>query len=264
MTGKITGLDRRLTRMLRQAIAGFVVALAVLSAPATTHAQQPATTAAQEGFVPVDESKPQEQLPAAPLVMAAYLGHTEIVKRLLEAGADVKAVDPSMKATALHAAAYAGRTEAAQLLIEHGIDINKQGPRNGYTALHEEGIAHSIEAWQDGRLAGGLYGLSLGSIFFGESMFADVPDASKVAFATLLANLIRWDFDLVDCQSYTEHLASFGAVEWPRARFLAVLERALRRPTRNTRPARQPPLGRGVGTRGGEGAAVRVRGARRF
>ena len=73
----------------------------------------------------------------APLVMAAYLGHTEIVKRRLEAGADVKAVDPSMKATALHAAAYAGRTEAAQLLIEHGIDINKQGPRNGYTALHD-------------------------------------------------------------------------------------------------------------------------------
>ena len=102
----------------------------------------------------------------------------------------------------------------------------------GYTALHEEGLAHSIEAWQDGRLAGGLYGLSLGAVFFGESMFADVPGASKVAFATLLANLIGWDFDLVDCQSYTEHLASFGAVEWPRARFLAVLERALRRPTR--------------------------------
>lgn len=73
----------------------------------------------------------------APLVMAAYLGHSEIVRKLLEAGADVKAVDPSMKATALHAAAYAGRTEAARLLIEHGIDIDKQGPRNGYTALHD-------------------------------------------------------------------------------------------------------------------------------
>jgi ankyrin repeat protein len=73
----------------------------------------------------------------APLVMAAYLGHVDIVRRLLEAGADVAAVDPSMKATALHAAAYAGRTEAARVLIEHGIDINKQGPRNGYTALHD-------------------------------------------------------------------------------------------------------------------------------
>jgi ankyrin repeat protein len=73
----------------------------------------------------------------APLVMAAYLGHTEIVRLLLEAGADVTAVDPSMQATALHAAAYAGRTAAAQLLIQHGIDVDKQGPKNGYTALHD-------------------------------------------------------------------------------------------------------------------------------
>ncbi|WP_374754515.1 ankyrin repeat domain-containing protein [Runella zeae] len=73
----------------------------------------------------------------APLVMAAYKGYHQIVKLLLEAGADVKAVDPGMKATALHAAAYAGRTEAAKLLIEYHIDINKQGPYNGYTALHD-------------------------------------------------------------------------------------------------------------------------------
>jgi ankyrin repeat protein len=73
----------------------------------------------------------------APLVIAAYEGHTEIVKMLLEAGADVRAVDPGMKATALHAAAYAGRTEAARLLIEYHIDIDKQGPYNGYTALHD-------------------------------------------------------------------------------------------------------------------------------
>jgi uncharacterized protein len=73
----------------------------------------------------------------APLVMAAYLGHTEIVRMLLEAGADIRAVDPGMQATALHAAAYAGRTEAARLLIEHGIEIDKQGPKNGYTALHD-------------------------------------------------------------------------------------------------------------------------------
>lgn len=103
---------------------------------------------------------------------------------------------------------------------------------NGFTRVHEWGFAHSIEAWQDGRLAGGLYGVSLGGVFYGESMFAAVPDASKVAFATLLANLIRWDFHLVDCQSYTEHLASFGAEEWPRRRFLAALEKALQTPTR--------------------------------
>ena len=73
----------------------------------------------------------------APLVMAAYKGYNEIVRVLLEAGADVRAVDPGMKATALHAAAYAGRAEAAKILIEYNIDINKQGPYNGYTALHD-------------------------------------------------------------------------------------------------------------------------------
>ena len=77
--------------------------------------------------------------------MAAYEGHTAIVRALLEAGADVAAVDPSMKATALHAASYAGRTEAARVLIEHGIDIDKQGPRNGYTALHDAIWQNNIE-----------------------------------------------------------------------------------------------------------------------
>lgn len=107
-----------------------------------------------------------------------------------------------------------------------------RGMIKGYTALHERGFAHSIETWQGDRLVGGLYGISLGAVFYGESMFADVPDASKVAFATLLANLVRWDFQLVDCQSYTDHLATFGAEEWPRERFLAALERALEAPTR--------------------------------
>ncbi|HSK81600.1 MAG TPA: leucyl/phenylalanyl-tRNA--protein transferase [Thermoanaerobaculia bacterium] len=102
----------------------------------------------------------------------------------------------------------------------------------GYTALHEEGLAHSIEAFRDNRLVGGLYGISLGAVFFGESMFADEPDASKVAFATLLANLVRWRFALVDCQSYTDHLARFGAEDWPRGRFLKLLKKALREPTR--------------------------------
>jgi leucyl/phenylalanyl-tRNA--protein transferase len=105
----------------------------------------------------------------------------------------------------------------------------------GYTALHEEGLAHSIEAWRDGRLAGGLYGISLGGVFFGESMYAEAPDASKVAFATLLANLLRWRVALVDCQAYTDHLASFGAVEWRRSRFLAALKRLVRQPTRQGR-----------------------------
>jgi ankyrin repeat protein len=78
--------------------------------------------------------------------MAAYKGHTAIVRALLEAGADVAAVDPSMKATALHAASYAGRTEAARVLIEYHIDIDKQGPRNGYTALHDAIWQNNIDA----------------------------------------------------------------------------------------------------------------------
>ncbi len=114
---------------------------------------------------------------------------------------------------------------------QRGTWINRDMIR-GFTTLHERGYAHSIEAWQDGRLVGGLYGISLGAVFFGESMFAEVPDASKVAFATLLGNLIRWEFPLVDCQSYTDHLASFGAEEWPRKDFLTALEEAIQRPTR--------------------------------
>jgi uncharacterized protein len=84
----------------------------------------------------------------APLVIAAYKGYTEIVEKLLEAGADVSAVDPGMKATALHAAAYAGRTEAARLLIAYKIDIDKQGPYNGYTALHDAIWQNNVETAQ--------------------------------------------------------------------------------------------------------------------
>ena len=84
----------------------------------------------------------------APLIIAAYNGYTEIVKLLLESGADVSVVDPGMKATALHAAAYAGNAEVAKLLIEHKIDIDKQGPYNGYTALHDAVWQNNIETAQ--------------------------------------------------------------------------------------------------------------------
>lgn len=73
----------------------------------------------------------------APMIMAAYLGHTAILRDLLEAGANVGALDPGMKATALHAAAYAGHAPAAQLLVQYGVEIDRQGPVNGYTALHD-------------------------------------------------------------------------------------------------------------------------------
>ena len=101
-----------------------------------------------------------------------------------------------------------------------------------YGELHRKGFAHSAEAWADGKLAGGVYGVSLGGVFFGESMFTLVPDASKVAFVTLVRQLQAWGFSLVDCQVYTENLDRFGATEWPRRRFLGALRQALTAPTR--------------------------------
>jgi leucyl/phenylalanyl-tRNA--protein transferase len=101
-----------------------------------------------------------------------------------------------------------------------------------YSELHRRGFGHSCEAWQGSELVGGLYGISLGAAFFGESMFARVRDASKVAFVVLVRQLARWEIRLVDCQVYTPHLASLGAREWPRRRFLRALQRALERPTR--------------------------------
>ena len=104
--------------------------------------------------------------------------------------------------------------------------------RAAYITLHAMGLAHSAEAWLAGELVGGLYGVSLGSIFFGESMFAVAPDASKVAFVTLMTHLRAWGFELVDSQVYTDHLARFGAREIPRRDYRLLLRRCLRRRTR--------------------------------
>ena len=101
-----------------------------------------------------------------------------------------------------------------------------------YCELHELGFAHSAEAWLGDELVGGLYGISLGTSFFGESMFAARNDASKLAFATLVGQLERWSFALVDCQVHTDHLAGFGATSWPRERFLKALGESLQEPTR--------------------------------
>lgn len=98
-----------------------------------------------------------------------------------------------------------------------------------YTRLARLGHAHSVEAWHDGRLAGGLYGVAIGRMFFGESMFAREADASKVAFALLVRQLERWSFELIDCQMATAHLASLGAREIPRAEFVRHVRRLVRR-----------------------------------
>ena len=99
---------------------------------------------------------------------------------------------------------------------------------DSYCALHEAGYAHSVEAWQDGVLAGGLYGVSLGGAFFGESMFHRVTDASKVALVALVGRMRERGFTLLDTQWTTEHLEQFGAVEIPRDDYLRRLDAALR------------------------------------
>jgi leucyl/phenylalanyl-tRNA--protein transferase len=101
-----------------------------------------------------------------------------------------------------------------------------------YLELHRRGYAHSVEAWVGDELVGGLYGVSLGSAFFGESMFSRRPDASKVALVTLCRQLTKWGVTLLDCQVYTPHLERLGAIEWERARFLKALREALGTQTR--------------------------------
>ncbi len=96
-----------------------------------------------------------------------------------------------------------------------------------YIRLHELGLAHSVESWREKTLVGGLYGVSLGKCFFGESMFTQVPNASKAALITLVETLGRYDFRLLDCQVYTDHLRRLGAEMMSREDFLQVLGEAL-------------------------------------
>jgi len=101
-----------------------------------------------------------------------------------------------------------------------------------YTRLHELGYAHSVECRHEGKLAGGLYGIALGTVFFGESMFSRIADSSKVALAALIRQLKKWDFALIDCQVKTEHLLRLGAREIPREEFQKRLAANVNRATR--------------------------------
>ena len=101
-----------------------------------------------------------------------------------------------------------------------------------YGRLFDAGYAHSVETWRDGRLVGGLYGVAIGRMFYGESMFSREPDASKVALVTLAGQLQQWGFELIDCQMETPHLASLGARTVPRAAFVAKLSELVNLPHR--------------------------------
>ena len=125
---------------------------------------------------------------------------------------------------------------AFEEVIDHCADIERpdqegtwitEDMREAYVALYNKGYAHSIEAWQDSHLVGGLYGIALGGVFFGESMFSLVSGASKMAFATLAQQLKAWQFTLIDCQIHTPYLESFGAREVERSQFEERLSSAL-------------------------------------
>lgn len=107
---------------------------------------------------------------------------------------------------------------------QHGTWITRE-LLESYCRLHDEGLAHSAESYADGELVGGLYGVALGKIFFGESMFARRSDASKVAFVLLVRQLQRWGFRLIDCQVHTQHLERFGSVPMERAEYVKALGR---------------------------------------
>lgn len=94
-----------------------------------------------------------------------------------------------------------------------------------YTELHQHGIAHSIECWQHDKLVGGLYGIALGNVFFGESMFSLQQDSSKIALVALCQQLQRWNMPIIDCQIYSEHLASLGAKEIARSDFISYIDK---------------------------------------
>lgn len=124
---------------------------------------------------------------------------------------------------------YEVRLDAAFTRVMHGCAQPREGQSGtwisplmieAYTQLHKMGVAHSAETWIDGKLVGGLYGLALGRMFYGESMYTEVTDASKIAFVHLVWQLKRWGFGLIDCQMKTSHLSTFGAREIPRHDFM--------------------------------------------
>ncbi|MEM6413411.1 MAG: leucyl/phenylalanyl-tRNA--protein transferase [Pseudomonadota bacterium] len=147
------------------------------------------------------------------LVLAETHGPKKLMRFLRRAPFDVR-VDTAFRTVMEECAEpYPGREET--WICDPILDA--------YTELHEMGIAHSVECWREGRLVGGLYGLTVGGVFCGESMFSRVTNASKVAFLHLCARLKYGGYMLLDAQFHTDHLAQFGVREWPNAQYQDVL-----------------------------------------
>ena len=107
--------------------------------------------------------------------------------------------------------------------------------QRAYRTLYDLELGHSVECWEEDELVGGLYGISLGAMFFGESMFSKVSNASKVALARLIEQLLQWRFTVLDCQVMNQHLRSLGAIDIPRNQFLSLLSENRRHATRTGR-----------------------------
>jgi len=147
-----------------------------------------------------------------------------LAKRIRNGGFTVTADTHFREVMAACAAPRRGDTDGGTWIVPEMVEA--------YCALFEAGDAHSLEVWQAGHLVGGLYGVAVGAAFCGESMFSAERDASKVAFATLAAQLFRWGYRFIDCQLPTRHLASLGVVAVPRRDFLTRLAAAVAAPGR--------------------------------
>ncbi|MFZ5562924.1 MAG: leucyl/phenylalanyl-tRNA--protein transferase [Thermodesulfobacteriota bacterium] len=145
------------------------------------------------------------------------------LRRLIRGGGFALTMDTAFEAVIRACATAGDRTQTGTWITGEMVEA--------YCRLHRAGYAHSVEAWRDGGLAGGLYGVSLGRCFFGESMFTGVSNASKVALVGLVEFLAARNFDMIDCQMTTAHLMRFGAVEVRRSVFLKRLAVALQAPT---------------------------------
>lgn len=141
------------------------------------------------------------------------------LKQTIKKGIYQVTMDSAFESVIMHCASVHSRNDGDTWITDEMIEA--------YIHLHRSGLAHSVETWFDDKLVGGLYGVSLGSAFFGESMFAEKSNASKVAFVLLIQQLQKWGFTLIDCQITTSHIKTFGAHEVSRRKFMTLLESAL-------------------------------------
>ena len=142
---------------------------------------------------------------------------SKTLKKIIRKGVFTVTVDSAFVRVINQCAQIRLENNQGTWIVEDMIDV--------YCKLHESGFAHSVEAWRQGELAGGLYGVSLGRCFFGESMFSRERDTSKIGLVYLVQALLGWHFRLIDCQLNSAHLASLGAEEISRPRFIELLNR---------------------------------------